>query len=66
MKKKIIGFISVGEDPFLLTKCRGYNKLNSVGVQSPTDDKKDVHGFGKEICLLAQTESGAQVSRCET
>ena len=38
----------------------------SVGDQSPPDDKKDAHGFGKEICLLAQTESGAQVSRCET
>ncbi len=32
----------------------GYNKLNPVGVQSPTDDKKDAHGFGKEVCLLAR------------
>ncbi len=31
-------FISVGEDPFLLTNVgRGYNKINSVGVQSPTE-----------------------------
>ncbi|MCR5517682.1 MAG: Gx transporter family protein [Lachnospiraceae bacterium] len=34
----LVNFISVGEDPFLLTNVgRGYNKINSVGVQSPTE-----------------------------
>ncbi len=28
--------------------------INSVGVYSPTDNKKDAHGFGKEICLITR------------
>jgi len=32
-------------------------------VQSPTDDKKDAHGFGKEICLIARNLNPARKSR---
>ncbi|MCR5517100.1 MAG: hypothetical protein K6F17_00845 [Lachnospiraceae bacterium] len=34
----------------------------SVGAHSPTDNKKDAHGFGKEICLIARDLNPARKS----